>query len=169
MLWLGLGAKSVANHGFYHAKCKIATLQKVCFLTASGVLKPLGDFVLVKSTRGPNEIHREDVSRRIVVSANVASRPLGPVVNDIRSQVAQSVRLPVGYSIRYGGQFESEQRATRALVLYSLLAAVVIACLMLIAVRSWPATVAILINLPLALVGGLVAIDFHTCFEYGHR
>ena len=133
-------------------------LSRVPIRTASGVLKPLGDFVLAKSTRGPNEINREDVSRRIVVSANVASRPLGPVVNDIRSQVAQSVRLPVGYSIRYGGQFESEQRATRALVLYSLLAAVVIACLMLVAVRSWPATVAILINLPLALVGGLVAV-----------
>ena len=126
--------------------------------TESGALKPLGDFILVTSTRGPNEINREDVARRIVVSANVSGRPLGPVVNDIRSQVAKSVRLPIGYSIRYGGQFESEQRATRSLFLYSLLAAVVIAGLMLVAVRSLPATVAILINLPLALVGGLVAV-----------
>ena len=126
--------------------------------TDSGALKPLGDFILVTSTRGPNEINREDVARRIVVSANVSGRPLGPVVNDIRSQVAKSVRLPIGYSIRYGGQFESEQRATRSLFLYSLLAAVVIAGLMLVAVRSLPATVAILINLPLALVGGLVAV-----------
>ena len=133
-------------------------LRRVPIRTASGALEPLGDFVMVESTRGPNEINHEDVARRIVVSANVASRPLGPVVNDIRGQVAKSVRLPVGYTIRYGGQFESEQRATRALVLYSLLAAVMIACLMLFAVRSWPATVAILINLPLALVGGLVAV-----------
>ena len=136
----------------------IDALRRLPIRTTSGVLKPLGDFVLVTSTRGPNEINREDVARRIVVSANVSGRPLGPVVNDIRSQVAKSVRLPVGYGIRYGGQFESEQRATRALILYSLVAAVVIAGLMLVAVRSWPATVAILINLPLALVGGLVAV-----------
>ena len=133
-------------------------LRRLPIRTDSGALKPLGDFILVTSTRGPNEINREDVARRIVVSANVSGRPLGPVVNDIRSQVAKSVRLPIGYSIRYGGQFESEQRATRSLFLYSLLAAVVIAGLMLVAVRSLPATVAILINLPLALVGGLVAV-----------
>ena len=133
-------------------------LRRLPIRTESGALKPLGDFILVTSTRGPNEINREDVARRIVVSANVSGRPLGPVVNDIRSQVAKSVRLPIGYSIRYGGQFESEQRATRSLFLYSLLAAVVIAGLMLVAVRSLPATVAILINLPLALVGGLVAV-----------
>ena len=136
----------------------LEALRRVPIRTASGMLKPLGDFVLVQSTRGPNEINREDVARRIVVSANVADRPLGPVVNDIRRQVARSVKLPVGYSIRYGGQFESEQRATRALVVYSVLAAVMIAVLMVVAVRSWPATVAILINLPLALVGGLVAV-----------
>ena len=133
-------------------------LLRLPIRTDSGALKPLGNFILVTSTRGPNEINREDVARRIVVSANVSGRPLGPVVNDIRSQVAKAVRLPVGYSIRYGGQFESEQRATRSLFFYSLLAAVVIAGLMLVAMRSWPATVAILINLPLALVGGLVAI-----------
>jgi len=136
----------------------IDALRRLPIRTTSGVLKPLGDFVLVTSTRGPNEINREDVARRIVVSANVSGRPLGPVVKDIRSQVAKSVRIPVGYGIRYGGQFESEQRATRALILYSLVAAVVIAGLMMVAVRSWPATVAILINLPLALVGGLVAV-----------
>ena len=133
-------------------------LRRAPIRTASGALEPLGDFVMVTSTRGPNEINREDVARRIVVSANVAGRPLGPVVNDIRAQVAESVGLPAGYTIHYGGQFESEQRATRVLVLYSGLAAVVIALLMLVAVRSWPATVAILINLPLALVGGLVAV-----------
>ena len=80
------------------------------------------------------------------------------MVNDIRRRVDQSVKLPSGYTLRYGGQFESEQRATRSLVLYSLLAAVVIAAVMVVAVRSLPATVAILLNLPLALVGGLVAV-----------
>ena len=136
----------------------LQSLQMLPIRTASGALKPLGDFMTFDQTTGPNEVNREDVSRRIVVSANVAGRPLGPVVNDIRRRVAQSVKLPSGYTLRYGGQFESEQRATRSLVLYSLLAAAVIAAVMVVAVRSLPATVAILLNLPLALVGGLVAV-----------
>ncbi|WP_114992097.1 efflux RND transporter permease subunit [Synechococcus sp. UW179A] len=137
---------------------ELQSLKQLPIRTASGALKPLGDFMTFEQTTGPNEINREDVSRRIVVSANVAGRPLGPVVNDIRRRVEQSVKLPSGYTLRYGGQFESEQRATRSLVLYSLLAALVIAAVMVVAVRSLPATVAILLNLPLALVGGLVAV-----------
>ena len=136
----------------------LQSLRQLPVRTASGALKPLGDFMTFEQTTGPNEVNREDVSRRIVVSANVAGRPLGPVVNDIQRRVQQSVKLPAGYTLRYGGQFESEQRATRALVIYSLLAAVVIAAVMMVAVRSLPATVAILLNLPLALVGGLVAV-----------
>ncbi|QNI54156.1 heavy metal efflux pump/ CzcA family protein [Synechococcus sp. BIOS-E4-1] len=136
----------------------LQSLSELPIRTASGALKPLGDFMTFEQTTGPNEVNREDVSRRIVVSANVAGRPLGPVVNDIRRRVEQSVKLPPGYTLRYGGQFESEQRATRSLVLYSLLAAGVIAAVMVVAVRSLPATVAILLNLPLALVGGLVAV-----------
>ena len=136
----------------------LEVLQELPIRTASGALKPLGSFMTFEQTTGPNEVNREDVSRRIVVSANVAGRPLGPVVNDIRRQVAEAVTLTPGYTLRYGGQFESEQRATRSLVLYSLLAAVVIAAVMVVAVRSLPAMVAILLNLPLALVGGLVAV-----------
>ncbi len=136
----------------------LEALRRIPIRTATGALKPLGDFVTAESTRGPNEINREDVTRRIVVSANVAKRPLGPVVKDIRRHVSTALTLPAGYSIRYGGQFESEQRATRTLVTYSLLAAVLIAILMLVAVRSWTAMVAILLNLPLALVGGLIAV-----------
>ena len=136
----------------------LEVLSQVPIRTSSGMLKPLGNFVTMEQVTGPNEVNREDVSRRIVVSANVAGRPLGPVVQDIQRQVANSVTFPSGYTLSYGGQFESEQRATRSLVLYSLLAAVVIGGVMVIAVRSWPATVAILLNLPLALVGGLVAV-----------
>jgi nickel/cobalt tolerance cation efflux system protein len=103
-------------------------------------------------------VNREDVSRLIVVSANVSGRDLGGVVGDIKRTVERSIKLPTGYSIRYGGQFESEERATASLVIYSVIAAVVIGLLMWVAVKSWPATVAILINLPLALVGGLAAV-----------
>ena len=133
-------------------------LQQVPVRTASGRLQPLGSFVTIQSVRGPNAINREDVSRRIVVSANVAGRPLGPVVNDIRNQVRRSLMLPEGYTIHYGGQFESEQRATRSLLIFSIVAAAVMAGLMAIVVQSWPAMLAILINLPLALIGGLMAV-----------
>jgi nickel/cobalt tolerance cation efflux system protein len=107
---------------------------------------------------GANVVNREDVSRLIVVSANVAERDLGSVVGDIQAQIRQNVPLPNGYFIQYGGQFESEQRATTNLLIYSLLAAIVIAVLMFFSVKSLPATIAIMINLPLALVGGIASI-----------
>ncbi|MBP0016591.1 MAG: efflux RND transporter permease subunit [Cyanobacteria bacterium SBLK] len=107
---------------------------------------------------GANIINREDVSRLIVVSANVAERDLGSVVGDIQRQIRDRVQLPEGYFIQYGGQFEAEQKATHNLLLYSLLAAVAIAILMFFSVKSFPATIAIMVNLPLALVGGLLSI-----------
>jgi nickel/cobalt tolerance cation efflux system protein len=112
----------------------------------------------VEEGLGSNVVNREDVSRLIVVSANVSGRALGSVVGDIQRAVARDVRLPQGYTIRYGGQFESEQRATSSLVLYSLVAAVLITLLMVAAVKSLPATAAIMLNLPLALVGGVIAV-----------
>jgi Cu/Ag efflux pump CusA len=103
-------------------------------------------------------VNREDVSRLIVVSANVANRDLGSLVGDIQAQIQQNVPLPSGYFIQYGGQFESEQRASNSLLVYSILAAIAIAVLMFFSVKSLPATVAIMINLPLALVGGIISI-----------
>ncbi len=107
---------------------------------------------------GANVVNREDVSRLIVVSTNVAERDLGSVVGDIQARIRDNVQLPSGYFIQYGGQFESEQRATNSLLVFSLLAAVVISVLMFFSVKSLPATVAIMINLPLALVGGIISI-----------
>ncbi|MEN9861495.1 MAG: hypothetical protein RLZZ515_1977, partial [Cyanobacteriota bacterium] len=125
---------------------------------SNGMTVPLGGVAWVEEGLGNNIVNREDVSRLIVVSANVSGRALGSVVRDIQRAVARDVRLPQGYAIRYGGQFESEERATGSLVLYSLVAAVVITLLMITAVKSLPATVAIMLNLPLALVGGVVAV-----------
>jgi nickel/cobalt tolerance cation efflux system protein len=125
---------------------------------SNGMTVPLGSVAWVEEGLGNNIVNREDVSRLIVVSANVSGRALGSVVRDIQRAVAREVRLPQGYAIRYGGQFESEERATGSLVLYSLVAAVVITLLMITAVKSLPATVAIILNLPLALVGGVVAV-----------
>ena len=103
-------------------------------------------------------VNREDVSRLIVVSANVTERDLGSVVGDIQAQIRENVQLPNGYFIQYGGQFEAEQKATNNLLVYSILAAIAIAVLMFLSVKSLPATVAIMINLPLALVGGIISI-----------
>jgi nickel/cobalt tolerance cation efflux system protein len=107
---------------------------------------------------GANVVNREDVSRLIVVSANVAERDLGSVVGDIQAQIQQNVQLPNGYFIQYGGQFEAEQNATNNLLVFSILAAIVIAVIMYFSVKSLPATVAIMLNLPLALVGGIISI-----------
>ncbi|MCP9819667.1 efflux RND transporter permease subunit [Synechococcus sp. Cruz-9H2] len=133
-------------------------LRAIPITTPAGTMLPLGSLARIDNGLGANVVNREDVSRLIVVSANVSGRPLGTVVGDIQKTIDNKIKLPSGYLIRYGGQFESEERATANLVLYSLLATVVIAVLMFVSVKSLPATIAILINLPLALVGGLVAI-----------
>jgi nickel/cobalt tolerance cation efflux system protein len=125
---------------------------------ADGMTVPLGSVAWIEEGLGANIVNREDVSRLIVVSTNVSGRPLGSVVGDIRSAIDRQVTLPQGYRIRYGGQFESEERATASLVLFSLVAAAVITVLMVAAVKSVPATAAIMLNLPLALVGGVVAV-----------
>lgn len=133
-------------------------LRAIPIATPAGTMLPLGSLARIDNGLGANVVNREDVSRLIVVSANVSGRPLGTVVGDIQNTINNTIKLPTGYLTRYGGQFESEERATANLVLYSLLATVVMAVLMFVSVKSLPATIAILINLPLALVGGLVAI-----------
>ncbi len=107
---------------------------------------------------GPNTINRENVSRLIVVSANASGRDLRSLVDEMRQQVKQQVPLPPGYFIQYGGQFESEERATQNLLIFGAIAFVVITVLIYFAVKSIPATFMIMINLPLALVGGLISI-----------
>ncbi|MCT0202041.1 CusA/CzcA family heavy metal efflux RND transporter [Synechococcus sp. CS-602] len=140
------------------ARDNLDAIRSLPIATPSGVTVPIGSIARVDNGLGANIVNREDVSRLIVVSSNVSGRPLGPVVKDIQKVIDSTITLPSGYLIRYGGQFESEERATANLVLYSLLAVVVIGVLMFMSVQSLPATIAILINLPLALVGGLAAI-----------
>ena len=118
----------------------------------------LGDVATVGYGMGANIVNRENVSRLIVVSTNVANRDLGSVVGDIQVKIREEVQLPNGYFIQYGGQFEAEQKATNNLLVYSVLAAIAIAVLMFFSVKSLPATVAIMVNLPLALVGGIISI-----------
>ncbi|WNZ45052.1 efflux RND transporter permease subunit [Leptolyngbya boryana CZ1] len=140
------------------ARNNLDAIRAIPIVAPTGQTISLGTVAKVDYGMGANIVNREDVSRLIVVSANVAERDLGSVVGDIQSQIQQRVKLPNGYFIQYGGQFESEQRATNNLLVFSILAAVMIAVLMFFSVRSLPATIAIMINLPLALVGGIVSI-----------
>lgn len=140
------------------ARNNLDAIRAIPISTPTGQTIPLSTVANVDYGMGANVVNREDVSRLIVVSANVAERDLGSVVGDIQSQIQQQVQLPNGYFIQYGGQFESEQRATNNLLVFSILAAIVIAVLMFFSVKSLPATIAIMINLPLALVGGIVSI-----------
>ena len=126
--------------------------------TGDGRKVPLDYVAEVRSAMGPNTISRENVKRKIVISANVADRDLRSVVNDIRSRVDAAVSLPEGYHVEYGGQFESEQAASRTLLLTSLMSIVVIFLLLYHEFRSVKESAIILINLPLALIGGVVAL-----------
>ncbi|MGB7413413.1 MAG: efflux RND transporter permease subunit, partial [Thermosynechococcaceae cyanobacterium] len=140
------------------ARNSLDAIRAIPIMAPTGQTISLGTVAKVDYGMGANVVNREDVSRLIVVSANVADRDLGSVVGDIQSQIKQKVQLPNGYFIQYGGQFESEQRATNNLLVFSILAAIAIAILMFFSVKSLPATIAIMINLPLALVGGIVSI-----------
>ncbi|AFZ61108.1 CusA/CzcA family heavy metal efflux RND transporter [Nostoc sp. LEGE 06077] len=126
--------------------------------TPNGQKIPLAQVAKINYGTGPNTINRENVSRYIVVSSNVAGRDLGSVIKDIRDRVKQQVQLPSGYFIEYGGQFEAQEGATKTLLSAGGLAFVAIAVLIYFAVKSIPATIMILINLPLALVGGVISI-----------
>ncbi|NJP22157.1 MAG: efflux RND transporter permease subunit [Hydrococcus sp. CRU_1_1] len=140
------------------ARNNLDTIRNLLIDTPTGQKIPLAQVANIDYGKGPNTINRENVSRLIVVSANVSGRDLGSVVDEIQNRVRQAVQLPTGYFIQYGGQFESEQRATQNLLIYGGLAIVLIAVLMYFAVKSVAAMLAILINLPLALVGGIFSI-----------
>ena len=126
--------------------------------TSDGKKIPLNYIAEVRSAMGPNTISRENVKRKIVISANVADRDLRSVVNDIQARVDKDIKLPEGYHLEYGGQFESEQAASRTLVLTSLMSIAVIFLLLYHEFRSVKESAIILINLPLALIGGVFAL-----------
>ncbi len=130
--------------------------------TPDGNKVPLAQVAEIVSSTGPNTISRENVKRKIVISANVADRDLRSVVNDIRHRVDAKIQLPEGYHIEYGGQFESEQAASRTLLLTSFMSIVVIFLLLFHEFRSVKESFVILLNLPLALIGGVFTLIFTT-------
>lgn len=131
---------------------------KNLMIDAGGKKIPFEYVADVVSATGPNTINRENAQRKIVVSANVAGRDLRSVVNDIREQIDETIQLPEGYHIEYGGQFESEQAASRTLLIASVFAILIIFLLLFNQFRSAVQSAIILLNLPLALIGGVYAI-----------
>ncbi|WP_235148056.1 efflux RND transporter permease subunit [Fischerella sp. FACHB-380] len=139
-------------------RSNIEVIRDLLVDTPNGQKIPLAQVAKIDYGTGPNTINRENVSRYIVVSSNVAGRDLGSVIKEIRNKVKQEVQLPPGYYIEYGGQFEAQEGATKTLLWAGGLAFVAIAVLIYFAVKSIPATIMILLNLPLALVGGIISI-----------
>lgn len=130
--------------------------------TPDGGKIPLTEVAEVKSTTGPNTINRENVKRKIVVSANASGRDLRNVVNDIQARIDKNIKLPEGYHIEYGGQFESEQSASRTLMLASAVSIVIMFLLLYLQFRNALESGVILLNLPLALIGGVFALCLTT-------
>ncbi|MFN5397229.1 MAG: efflux RND transporter permease subunit [Pseudanabaena sp.] len=126
--------------------------------TSDGNKIPLAQVAKLIDGKGANTINLENVSRLLVVAANAQGRDLRSVVSDIQAKVKEQVQIPTGYYIQYAGQFEAEGRASQNIVLFSAIAFVAIAVIMYLSVKSIASTVMIMINLPLALVGGVIAV-----------
>lgn len=126
----------------------------------NGKKVPLEQVADIVSVSGPNSISRENVQRKIVISANVAGRDLRGVVKDIKNKVHTQISLPEGYRIEYGGQFESEAKASQTLLVTSIVALLLIFLLLFQEFKNFRLAGIILLNLPLALIGGVFAIYF---------
>ncbi|HZH54802.1 MAG TPA: efflux RND transporter permease subunit, partial [Sphingobacteriaceae bacterium] len=135
----------------------IASLKELT-VDAGGRKVPLGQLADFVSTAGPNTINRENVQRHVVVSANTAGRDLRSVVADIQKRIDQEISLPDDYYIQYGGQFESEMRASRTLMVTSIFAILVIFLLIYNQFRNTRQAALIMLNLPMALIGGIFMI-----------
>jgi Cu/Ag efflux pump CusA len=126
--------------------------------TPAGVSVPIRLLADVRREQGPNMVLRENVQRRIVISCNVAGRDLGSVVADIQREVGQTVPMPAGYRVEYGGQFESEQRASQRLLGLGVLVIAGLFMLLVLAFGRARDAVLVMVNLPLALIGGVVGV-----------
>ena len=136
----------------------VEAMARTLIDTPSGARVPLAQVAEVRVDAGPNTINRENVQRRIIIQANVAGRDLGGVIRDVRTAVATRVALPQGYFVQYGGQFESQEKATRQITLLSGAAVAGIFGLLYVALRSARLAALVMVNLPLALIGGVVMV-----------
>lgn len=144
------------------ARTSTGTIESVMIDTPAGVKIPLATVAKVVSAKGPNTITRENAQRKIVVQANVAGRDLRSVFEDVRSRIEQKVKLPEGYYVEYGGQFESEAEASRTIGLLSIVSLLFIVLILYIEFRSFRNAFLVMVNLPLAFIGGILAVFFTT-------
>ena len=139
------------------ARNNVETIGQLLIDTPVGTKIPLSAIASLTEDEGPNTINRQHVSRRIVVSANTADRDIGSVVADVKKEISEHVALPTGYYVSYGGQFEAQQRASQELMIFGAVALLAVAFLVHLAVESIRSTILVLANLPLALIGGILA------------
>ncbi|MEI6332112.1 MAG: efflux RND transporter permease subunit [Pseudanabaena sp. ELA645] len=140
------------------ARQSIDAIGNLMVDTSDGNKIPLAQVATLIDGKGANTINRENVSRLLVVAANAQGRDLRSVVSDIQAKVKAQIQIPTGYYIQYAGQFEAEGRASQNIFLFSAITFVAIAVIMYLSVKSIASTVMIMINLPLALVGGVIAV-----------
>ena len=144
----------------FHDKTKqdIDTIRETLITTRDGAQLPLHALAEINYELGPNTISRENVQRKIVIMANVAERDLNSVVEDIRQRIDGNIELPRGYHVEYGGQFESAESATRTLLVLGTVVVAGIFLLLYIAFHSARDALLIMLNLPLALIGGVLGV-----------
>ena len=142
------------------AKATMESIGDLMIDTPAGGKVPLGAVAEIRSSAGPNTINRENLSRKLVVSCNVTGGELARAVAAIREEIAEHVTLPEDYRIEYGGQFESEERASRTIALVSIFSLLIIFLLLLGEFKDAPQSLIVLLNLPLALIGGVMTVYF---------
>lgn len=140
------------------ARSSIERISDLTIDTGDGKKVPLSYVADIKSAAGPNTINRENVSRKLVVSCNATGGELAKAVGAIREKIAENIELPEGYHIEYGGQFESEERASKTIALVSIFSIFIIFMLLYGEFKNISQSLVVLLNLPLALIGGVFAI-----------
>lgn len=142
------------------ARSSIERISDLTIDTGDGKKVPLSYVADIKSSAGPNTINRENASRKLVVSCNATGGELAKAVGAIREKIAENIELPEGYHIEYGGQFESEERASKTIALVSIFSIFIIFMLLYGEFKNISQSLVVLLNLPLALIGGVFAIFF---------
>ncbi len=136
----------------------IEGIKSAMIVNGEGVMIPLEEVAEIVSVGGPNSISRENVQRKIVVSANTAGRDVVSIVNEIEQRVNDNVNIPENYLVEYGGQFQSAKKASRTLMIMTIIAIFVIFLLLFGEFKDVTLSAIVLLNLPLALIGGVFAI-----------
>jgi Cu/Ag efflux pump CusA len=136
----------------------LEALRSATVDTPQGVQIPVSAVATIENLPGPNQILRENTQRRIVISSNTADRDLGSVVRDMENRIAAQVDLPQGYFLEFGGQFQASQEATRTLSLLTIFSLIAIFFLLIKALGDWRSALQVMINIPLALIGAVIAL-----------